>query len=100
MPISKPRRLTVLLLFALVAGFITSCGGTTTPTPDPPAIDSFTATPLTINAGEKSTLSWELSGGAATLSIDNDIGTVTGKSVEVSLSQQGRVEAPSFSWLL
>jgi len=53
--------------------------------PLPPSINSFTASPATINSGQSSTLSWTVSG-ATSLSIDNGVSTVTGTS---------RVVAPS-----
>ena len=62
---------------------------TSNPDPTPPAkapvIDSFTATPGTLEEGQSSTLTWELSGGAAAfVTIDNGVGRVAGNSVEVS----------------
>jgi predicted small lipoprotein YifL len=45
------------------------------PSSAPPVVDSFDASPLTISAGETSTLSWKVSGATA-VSIDNGIGTV------------------------
>src|SRR3989344_3811455 len=49
--------------------------------PKAPVISTFIATPATITAGQSSTLSWTLSGGApTTLSIDNSIGSVLGTS--------------------
>ena len=52
-------------------------------TPNPPVIDSFTATPATISVGDSSTLSWAIGQGEATLtelSITPDIGDVLGSS--------------------
>lgn len=51
----------------------------------PPVITSFTASPTTIDPGSSATLSWQVSGeGSIGLSLDHDIGEVTGKtSVEV-----------------
>jgi hypothetical protein len=49
----------------------------------PPKIVSFSATPSVIAGGKTSTLSWAATG-AATLSIDNGIGAVTGTSVAVN----------------
>jgi hypothetical protein len=51
-----------------------------------PIIESFTATPNAIAVGAKSTLTWDVSGTEPiTLSIDQGVGTVTGKtSIEVS----------------
>ncbi len=47
-----------------------------------PIISSFTASATTITAGDNVTLSWATAG-AASLSIDNNIGIVTGTSVTV-----------------
>ncbi|MCY1076656.1 beta strand repeat-containing protein [Archangium lansingense] len=43
----------------------------------PPAITYFAATPSTINAGQSTTLNWEVAGGAS-LSIDQGVGAVSG----------------------
>jgi sugar lactone lactonase YvrE len=48
-----------------------------------PVIQSFTATPSLISNAQSSTLNWVVSG-AATLSIDNGVGLVTGNSVSVA----------------
>ena len=48
-----------------------------------PVIDSFTATPATIQSGQSVTLSWSVSGAAA-LNIAPGPGTVTGSSVTVT----------------
>lgn len=67
---------------------VTSAGGSvdssaatvTVETPEPPAvIASFTASPTTIDAGGSSTLSWSVTG-AASLSINNGVGDVTGST--------------------
>src|SRR5262249_14598301 len=51
----------------------------------PPTIASFTANPSTISSGQSSTLAWTVVGTTTSLSIDNGIGDVTGKtSVSVS----------------
>ena len=46
------------------------------PSVQPPAINSFTATPATITAGQSAILSWSVSG-ASTVSIDNGVGDVS-----------------------
>ncbi|HEX5752015.1 MAG TPA: hypothetical protein VFZ09_37700 [Archangium sp.] len=51
-----------------------------------PKIHAFTAAAATINPGEGTTLSWEAAG-ATSLSIEPDVGTVTGTSVAVSPSE-------------
>ncbi|WPB80765.1 hypothetical protein KYC5002_16715 [Archangium violaceum] len=51
--------------------------------PPPPTIQAFTAAASTINVGEGTTLDWEVTG-ATSLSIEPDVGTVTGTSVTVS----------------
>ncbi len=48
-----------------------------------PVISSFTASAATVNPGEASTLSWNATG-AATLTIDNGVGAVTGTSKAVT----------------
>lgn len=54
-------------------------GGGSTPAP---TIPTFVATPASITAGQTSTLSWTTTD-AATLSIDNGVGTVTGTTSTV-----------------
>ena len=49
------------------------------PPAPPPTISAFAAAPASITAGQSSTLSWTVSG-AASLSLDNGIGSVTGTS--------------------
>jgi len=51
---------------------------------NPPVINSFTANPTSINQGQSSTLSWNVTG-ALTISISG-IGVVTGTSISVSPS--------------
>lgn len=67
----------LLLLLAVV--FTAGClpGGpiTISTSGQPPAINSFDASPSSISAGESSTLSWNVSG-ATTVSIDQGIGNV------------------------
>jgi hypothetical protein len=65
-------------LFLLVLLFITGCdlsGLTVTTTSQQPVINSFSASPSNISAGETSTLNWTVTG-AATVSIDQGIGNV------------------------
>jgi len=72
------KKLAPLLLLVLVVVFAAGCdlaGITVTPSTQPPAINSFGADPLTIAAGESSTLSWSVVG-ATTVSIDQGIGNV------------------------
>ncbi len=68
----------------------TSAGGSSTATTTVtvvggarPAIQSFTASPLTIQPGQSSTLAWSVTG-ATSLSIGAGVGTVTGTSVVVT----------------
>jgi alpha-L-arabinofuranosidase len=49
----------------------------------PPIINNFSANPASITAGQTSTLSWDVSN-ATTVTIDNNIGLVTGTSQSVS----------------
>jgi len=51
-----------------------------------PTINSFTANPMTINAGQSATLSWNISG-ATSISIDQGVGAVSGTSVSVTPAQ-------------
>jgi hypothetical protein len=65
-------------LFLLAVLFITGCdlsGLSITTTNQQPVINSFSASPSNISAGETSTLNWTVTG-AATVSIDQGIGTV------------------------
>lgn len=57
-----------MIILVLVSG----CGGTT---PTTPIINSFSALPSTITAGESSTLSWSVTN-ATTVTIDQSIGSV------------------------
>jgi len=53
-----------------------------------PVISTFTATPSSITTGQSSTLSWSVTGTPApTVSIDQNIGTVTGLSKSVTPAQ-------------
>ena len=53
-----------------------------------PSVNSFSATPATVKAGQSSTLAWSVSGTPApSISIDNGVGAVTGTSVAVSPAQ-------------
>jgi myo-inositol-hexaphosphate 3-phosphohydrolase/glucose/arabinose dehydrogenase/lysophospholipase L1-like esterase len=45
--------------------------------PPPPTVDSFTASPTTINQGESTTLAWTTTG-ASNVTIDNGVGTGAG----------------------
>ncbi|WNG59288.1 hypothetical protein F0U59_34625 [Archangium gephyra] len=51
--------------------------------PPPPTIQAFTAAVSAINVGESTTLNWEVAG-ATSLSIEPDVGAVTGTSVTVT----------------
>lgn len=64
----------VLLALALLA----SCSSGS-----PPQINSFTATPDSIHAGQKTTLAWQVSN-ATSLAIDNGVGPRAGQSVDVT----------------
>lgn len=56
------------------------------PPPPVPVIDTFSATPSTINRGDSAALSWTVTG-AESLSISPGIGAVTGTSVTVNPTQ-------------
>ena len=60
------------LVILLILIFMTGCGTSNITTPSEPVINSFTADPLTITAGENSTLSWEVSD-ATSVSIDQGV---------------------------
>ena len=73
----KSRKTTYFKYFSLffaiaVLVFIAGCTGTP---PAVPIINSFSAVPSTINAGESSTLSWSVTD-ATSVTIDNAIGSV------------------------
>ena len=53
-----------------------------TPSPSAPVINSFSANPATISAGQVSTLSWNVSG-ATSITIDNGVGDVTSLTSKV-----------------
>ncbi len=66
----------VLLPLALLLSACSSKSGA-------PVVNDFKATPSTISAGQKSTLSWSVSG-AAQISLDNGLGVQAGNSVDVT----------------
>ena len=73
----KSRKITyfkyLCLFFAMVVlVFITGCTGAS---PTTPLINSFSASPLTINVGDSSVLSWSVTD-ATSVTIDNAIGSV------------------------
>ncbi len=87
---SQRSRLGMLLLLSALVLFAVSCGkkapppppppppptATTAPPPvSPPVINSFTAEPSTIEAGQSSTLRWSITG-ATDMSIDHGVGAV------------------------
>lgn len=71
----------------LIVLVLMGCSGHGSSTPAPaislPTISRFTATPASLAPGQSSTLSWAVSG-ATSLSIDSNVGTVTGTSTVVS----------------
>ena len=68
--------LTVILLMALVGSAVGCAAVAPTGPVAKPTINSFTASPASIDAGQKTTISWDVSG-AATITIQpNIIGTV------------------------
>jgi hypothetical protein len=73
----KSRKITYFKYFSLffamvVLVFITGCTGVS---PTTPLINSFSASPTTITAGESSTLSWSATD-ATSVTIDHGVGTV------------------------
>jgi hypothetical protein len=80
-----PRKRLLLFSLPLLMAFLTACP-TSTPTPPKPTITSFTASPASLPAGGGSiTLIWDVKN-ATTLSIDSDVGEVTGTSKTVSVT--------------
>src|SRR5580700_3524708 len=84
------RKVTIVLLSLLLAMFAAGCKKKAPPPPPPPppqptvappappaapTVTSFTAEPSSIDRGQSSTLSWSVTD-AASISIDNGIGTV------------------------
>jgi hypothetical protein len=65
-----------LVALGLVGGFACKNSPTTPPVTNPPTINSFTANPTTIHAGESSTLTWNVSN-ATTVTINQGIGAVS-----------------------
>lgn len=78
--VSPTATTTYTLTAANASGSVTAT--TTVTVVAAPTISSFTASSTTISAGESVTLSWSTAG-AASLSIDNNVGPVTGNSVTV-----------------
>lgn len=73
-----------LVILGLVAGF--ACKSSTTPpAKELPTINSFTATPSTIDRGASSTLAWDVSD-ASSVSINQGIGSVSTKTGTTSVS--------------
>lgn len=66
------------LPFAILLGACASSGGS-----GAPEIDSFTATPASLSAGQKTTLAWTVKG-ADSISLDNGLGVQAGSSVDVT----------------
>lgn len=81
----SPVQTTTYKLTATSATGLTATASTTV-TVVGPAISSFTASHSSIGVGDSTTLSWLVSG-AASLSIDNGVGTVSGSSISVSPAQ-------------
>jgi len=73
------------LLIILILILMTGCGASTITTPSKPVINSFTASPLTITAGESSTLAWNVSD-ATSVSIDQGVGSSLALSSSASVS--------------
>ena len=77
-------------LFIGLLSFLVACGETGVESgqpaiiPEAPTISSFAASPDTLEAGQSSTLTWELAGGEATSVTISSIDEVTGNSTEVT----------------
>jgi hypothetical protein len=83
---NKRKKLLVLAIISLMAlaGSIAGCTTTGPTTAAKPTINSFTVSPASISAGQKTTISWDVSG-VTTVTIQPDIGTV-GPSGSLQLS--------------
>jgi len=68
-----------LVSVALVVG-LAACEDIISPPSAGPAINSFTANPSVIGAGETSTLTWDVDSSATSISISPDVGDVTGET--------------------
>ena len=77
------RRFWPLVLGAL-ALLLTACPGISGGSTGKPQITSFTATPNSVAAGAQVTLSWVVTGSLTSLTIDNNVGSVTGSSQTVN----------------
>lgn len=66
----------LVVALGLIGSFACKDSPTTPPVSNPPTINSFTANPATILAGESSTLTWNVSN-ATTVTIDQGIGSVS-----------------------
>jgi DNA-binding beta-propeller fold protein YncE len=78
----KPSVTTTYILTATSAAGTTTTAKVLVTVVAAPSITSFTTSAATITAGGSATLSWTATG-AASLSIDNSVGTVTGTSITV-----------------
>ena len=80
----SPAATTTYVLTATNSFGTSSATATATVVPiNPPVISAFVANPATVGTGIKTTLLWAASG-AASVTIDHGVGTVTGNSVVVS----------------
>ena len=80
--ITKSYRKHLSLLFIILLFlFLSACGGVT---PSGPTINSFTSTSTSITEGQSVTLSWVTN--AATISIDQGVGTVTAPSGSITVT--------------
>jgi hypothetical protein len=81
--VQPPATTTYTLTATNSAGFATATAKVTVNTPSLPVIGSFLASPDTAGSGSTSALIW-ITTGAASLSIDQGVGTVTGTTVTVA----------------
>jgi hypothetical protein len=79
------RTFILFWVFGLIVGLTGCTDNTPTSNVEAPKITAFTATPSTVTIGESVTLGWTISGTATSLSIDNGVGDVTGKTSVVVL---------------
>ena len=71
------------LIFSVLGLLLTACPGDNGPS-GAPSIDSFSANPATVAAGQPVTLTWSVSGNPTGLSIDNGVGAVSGTTRSVT----------------
>jgi len=69
------KRFAIFIFIALVLSFSRCKDNPTTPTKNPPVINTFSISPASINKGESATLSWNVTN-STSASIDQGVGSV------------------------